>query len=365
MYWKSSKGQQKCRAAGQPAGCMERTEMEKVIGYVGSKDLMQISEPDVRALDVINIAFAGIENGCVVWGDRESCKAVGRLRRIHPEIKLLLSVGGWGADGFSQAARTQEGRERFARSSVQLMEKYGLDGIDIDWEYPGTALAGIEAGPDDRENFTLLLKAIRSRLNALRPDGMLSIAAGGDTYYTKLTDMQEAAKYLDYVQLMTYDLQGGFQKVTGHHTSLYTSPGNLIDACVDKAVRVFEAAGVPGEKLIIGAAFYSREWKGVKNVGTGLGIEAETVGGYGPDYGELTESFIKHHGFQRYWDEAAKAPYLFNGSEFISYEDKKSLACKVAYVKEKGLGGIMFWEHKCDSTGTLTEYIRSEMDRRE
>ena len=169
-------------------------------------------------------------------------------------------------------------------------------------------------------------------------------------------------RYLDYVQLMAYDLQGGFQKATGHHAALYFGSRNMSDACADKAVRLFMEAGVPAEKIVLGIPFYSRKWEDVKGGGTGLGQEALTVGGYGPDYGELEASYIGKNGFRRYWDEEAKAPYLFDGKTFISYEDPMSITEKVAYCREKRLYGIMYWEYKCDSAGVLTCFIREKMD---
>ena len=144
------------------------------------------------------------------------------------------------------------------------MKEYGLDGIDIDWEYPGTSLAGIASDRSDKENYTLLLAELRKTLDAYREGMLVTTAVGGDVYFALQTDMKEASRYLDYVQLMTYDLQGGFQKVTGHHAALYHSEGNLFDACVQKAVNGFVNAGVPMEKLILGVPFYSRKWDGVK-----------------------------------------------------------------------------------------------------
>lgn len=337
--------------------------MKRVIGYVNTRDLAEMREQDIRCLDVINIAFGQIQDGCAVWKAKGGQAGLERIRSIHPDIKILLSVGGWGADGFSQAAMTGEGREKLAESAAALTVEYGLDGIDIDWEYPGSSLAGIQSHHEDKRNFTLLLRTLREKLDAAGPGRMLTIAAGGDTYFTMQTDMGEVSRYVDYVQLMTYDLQGGFQKVTGHHAALYQGRSNLIDACVDKAVRVFREAGLPEEKMVVGVPFYSRAWKGVKNGGDGLGREARTTGGYGPDYGGLVKNYINRNGYCRYWDREARVPYLFDGSTFISYEDQESLAGKIAYIKEKGLGGIMFWEYQCDSTGTLVPFIRREIEK--
>ena len=338
-------------------------EMKRIIGYVNTADLNHMREEDVRALTVINIAFGLIRDGEVVWDAKDARDGIVSIRKSNPELKIVLSVGGWGADGFSQSARTKEGRERFAASALAIVKEYGLDGIDIDWEYPGTSLAGIASDRSDKENYTLLLAELRKTLDAYREGMLVTTAVGGDVYFALQTDMKEASRYLDYVQLMTYDLQGGFQKVTGHHAALYHSEGNLFDACVEKAVNGFANAGVPMEKLILGVPFYSRKWDGVKGAGcrNGLGMEAETVGGYGGDYGELKESWIGKRGFIRYWDEQAKVPYLFDGETFISYEDCESLGVKIAYLKEKGMGGIMFWEYKCDPSGELLSFIKKNM----
>lgn len=355
---------------------MSKEMRKKVIGYVGTRDLPTVREQDILSLDVINIAFAGLEDGRVVWpGCEESRDALRRIRRVHPAIKLVLSVGGWGADGFSQAAASQAGRERLAVSAAEIAEEYGLDGIDIDWEYPGTSIAGIAACREDKQNFTLLLRQLRETLDDAGPGRMLTIAAGGDTYFTLQTDIPEICRYLDYVMLMTYDLQGGFQTVTGHHAALYQGRNNLIDASVDKAVRVFGEAGLPAEKMVVGVPFYSRQWDRVKGGGDGLGQEAETIGHYGPDYGSLADyigladrgnpedDIQQHDAYRRYWDAEAGVPYLFDGSTFISYEDQQSLAGKIAYIRERDLLGIMFWEYRSDPTGTLIPFIRKEMDK--
>jgi len=341
---------------------MDEKKRGLVIGYVSTGDLASMDEEAVRCLDVINIAFGHLRDGEIVWKP-ENPACLARLRELNPALRIVLSVGGWSADGFSQAAMTEESRRRSAQSAADLTERYGLDGIDIDWEYPGMSVAGIASDPEDGEHFVAWLRELREALRAVRDDAMLTIAAGGDTYYTVHTDMRAASEYLDYVQLMTYDLQGGFQTVTGHHSALYPGRRNLFDACVDKCVRVFHEAGVPMEKLVIGSPFYSRKWEGLTGrYGAGLGEAASGTGGYGPDYGTLLRDFVGKNGFTRYWDDEAKAPWLFDGSTFITYEDEESIAAKVDYVKEKGLGGIMFWEYKCDPTKTLIPFIRRRMD---
>lgn len=249
-----------------------------------------------------------------------------------------------------------------AESAVRAVIEFPFDGIDLDWEYPCYGEAGIGASPEDRTNFTLLLAAIREALDKLGElDGrhyLLTIAAGADQYYIDGTEMDKAQKYLDLVQLMTYDMRGGFQVLTGHHTSLYTPTGDLFRISTDASVNLFVRAGVPKEKIVIGAAFYSRMWNQVPGRNRGLHQMAGSVGGYGPDFTALTAEYIGKNGFVRYWDEEARAPYLFNGSSFISYDDEESIRHKCDYVKASGLGGLMFWEFGCDRTRRLLNAIQ-------
>lgn len=338
--------------------------MGKLIGYVGTRHLKDMTAEDMGHLDVINIAFGNLREGQVEWNHPECKPVLKQIRTQNPEIKILLSIGGWGAGGFSEAAMMLEKRKRLAASAIDIVKEYDLDGIDIDWEYPCFRVAGIDGSKQDKENFTLLIEVIRAALDKTGGKNyMLTIAAGGGEYFTICTEMHKVQKYLDYVMLMTYDLKGGFLTYTGHHTSLYTNSRDLYPASADKAVEYFLRAGVPREKLVIGAAFYSRMWHDVPDIDHGLHQMAGTTGGYGPSYHNLVRDFINKNGYVRYWDDEAKAPYLFDGKTFISYDDEESLKEKAEYVREKGLYGIMYWEYCNDETHTLTGWLRKQLDK--
>lgn len=325
-----------------------------MIGYVETGKLPLLRDEDMKCLDVVNLAFGVVKNHAVIWDPQGHMDLLKHTKKVNPRLKLVLSVGGWGCGGFSEAAATGEGRDTLARTAVALVEQYQLDGLDIDWEYPCISISGIASSKEDKENFTLLLKRLRRELDTVTDRYCtLSIAAGADTYFIRCTQMKEVSGILDYVMLMTYDLRGGFSLQTGHHTNLYTGSGDLSMASTDYAVRLFEQAGVPAEKLVIGAAFYSRSWKGVPDRDHGFMQMAETIGDYGPVYSVLEEHYVNKNGYERHWDDEAKAPYLFNGSEFISYEDESSIRWKLNYVKEQNLAGIMFWEYSQDASHTL------------
>lgn len=326
------------------------------IGYVGDGYLDRFTEEDAKRLTHINIAFGHVEDGKVKIRHLKNMEHLARIRGYNPDLKIILSVGGWTIGGFSTAASTEAGCESFAQSALDAYNKFGLDGIDIDWEYPCYDSAGIDASPNDKQNFTTMIRMIREKL----PSGaIVSIAAGAGKYFIEGTEMDKVVQELDYVQLMTYDMCGG--KTTMHHTNLFASDSNK-RSNADAAVEIFRAAGVPLEKLVIGAAFYSREWKEVTcGDNNGLAQTTEDGAGFGPNFAQLRENYIDKNGYTRHWDDSAKAPYLFNGRHFITYDDEQSIALKCRYVKEKGILGIMYWEHSLDESRRLLGVINEEM----
>ncbi|MGL4108300.1 glycoside hydrolase family 18 protein [Clostridium sp. LP20] len=337
-----------------------------VIAYIRDGGLERLTKEEALKLTHINIAFGKINDKGELYTKIKNFHLLDKIRGYNPDIKFLISLGGWGNGGFSEAASTEENRKNFAKDAVAFMKEHKLDGLDVDWEYPCCSISGITSSPNDKENFTLLLKAMREELNKEGEKDnryyMLTIAAGADKYYLEFTNMGEVQKYLDYVMLMTYDLRGGFQVVTGHHTNLYSPEGDIFTISTDESVKMFEAAGVPSEKILIGAAFYSRQWNDVPNINNGYLQMAPGTGGFGADFTVLDRDFINKNGYVRYWDDVAKAPYLFNGSTFISYDDEESIKCKGEYVKENNLNGIMFWLYDADETSKLLNAVHESLN---
>ena len=270
-------------------------------------------------------------------------------------MKIVLSVGGWGADGFSDMAMTEEGRRNFAKSCLDAVEKYNLDGIDIDWEYPCNDAAGIGADPRDKENFTALLKTLREYLGEKR---IVSVAVGASQRCIADTQMDKVAEIVDYVQLMTYDMVDGTR--AGHHAALGATKGDKSGLNTRDTVEAYRRAGVPYEKIIIGAAFYGRHFEVTSFENHGL-LQPSGGGLPGPAYGEITPEYLRENNFQIYWDADAEANYLWNGKTLVSYESPKAVRLKCKYVKEKKLLGIMYWEHGNDPTRELLGAIADEI----
>ncbi|HZJ58019.1 MAG TPA: glycoside hydrolase family 18 protein [Clostridia bacterium] len=337
----------------------------KIIGYLADWADWTAEDVDAQKLTHINYAFATIDDGRVVAKvlDRRLGKLhiLKEIKAQNPHLKTLISVGGWGADGFSDAALTEESRELFADTAVKFMKDYGFDGVDIDWEYPCSSAAGIVSRPEDKENFTLMLEELRQQLDREgEQDGrhyLLTIAVGAGQYFIDGSEMGKIQKYLDFVNIMTYDYANGLDEHTGHHTHLFESkvtPGSSSD----KSVRLFMGQGIPASKLVLGVAFYGRAWSGVSGENNGLGMGGiPGAGGLDTSYTNLSSNLVDKNGFDRYWDEDAKAPYLYNGDIFISYDDEESIGHKVDYIKETGLGGVMFWEYSSDKSGALLKKL--------
>ena len=293
-------------------------------------------------------------------------EALNSLKKKNSELKILVSVGGWSwSGGFSDAALTAESRLKFAKSCAAFVDKYNLDGIDLDWEYPNQIGAGNTHRPKDVRNFTLMLKAVREQLNLMsEKEGkdkhyLLAIATGADKAYVKNTELGEIHKYIDFLNIMTYDFYNGLHKVNGHHSNFRPSAQPDLDMnSVVNAVDMHINAGFPAEQINLGIPFYGRIWKGVKSDGGQILFQnAETVG-MGIDYIHFYEN-INANGFTRFWDDTAKAPYLWNAEEktFISYEDEESIQYKIEYLKEKGLAGVMFWEYSADNDKVLLDAV--------
>jgi chitinase len=260
-------------------------------------------------------------------------------------------------------ALTAQSRRAFEDSVMEFLAQYDLDGLDIDWEYPGLPGAGHPCRAEDKQNFTALLQELRSRFDAeskrTRRRLYLTIAMGAGEDVIAHTEMRKVARYVDTVNLMTYDYyEAGSDPTTGHHAPLFADPADPKKASSDETVRAYEKAGVPAERILLGVPFYGRAWGDVADKDHGLFQPGKTVTGFNGQYDALAAN-LTGSGFTRYWDDAAKAPYLYNAEKhiFVSYEDPQSLAAKCKYVREHKLGGIMFWEYFGDPEEKLLETI--------
>jgi chitinase len=345
-----------------PEANSPHTEPKQLIAYLAAWADWDPETLDCSALTQLCFAFAHVREGQVAapaeaWAS-ERFGWVRRIKQRYPSLKVLISVGGWAAEGFSDAALDDGSRRAFADSALGFVEQHGFDGVDLDWEYPCSDMAGIRARPADKRNFTLLLEATRRALDSRYP---LTIAAGAQAFYLEGIEPRAVGELCDLVNLMTYDLYNGWAKVSGHHANLHASHADPSGDSGARAVEMFTSQGVPARKLVLGAAFYGRGLRGVTGSADGLMRPATPGSNFTVSYTELQRDYLSNPRFRRYWDEAAQAPWLYDGDSFISYEDAESLRAKARYVRERGLAGVMFWEYTQDTSGKLLSALASTL----
>lgn len=316
------------------------------------------------------------------------------LRQQNPNLKVLLSVGGWGARGFSGAAATKETRAVFIQSAKAIVAKYGLDGIDLDWEYPVNGAWGLVASqPADRDNFTALLKELRAAFGTRK---LVTIAVGANVESPKSwVDVKAIVPSLDYINLMTYDMAYGTQYF---NSNLYDSTQWPTVAAADKystdfVVNNYLAAGLKPSQMNLGIGFYGRVPKraiepGIDWTKPDAQKNPVTQPSFGPQQIALftslgfdltKDTYVKYNDivakllndpqkrFTEHWDDGAKVPWLSVQSAdgkalfALSYENPRSVAIKADYIKQKGLAGAMFWEYGADDHNQLAKQLATSL----
>ena len=342
------------------AGTDNSEEFLVMAYYAGNE--AGVGQFDVSGLTHIIFSFCYLEGNRMIIRENR-VPVVGKLVSLkdeNPGLRVLLALGGWGGcETCSEVFSSPKGRSEFAFSVKELLEEYGADGIDMDWEYP--AISGYPGHPDmpeDKQNFTLLVETLRE---VLGDEYEIGFAAGGfPRFFDNSVEWDRVMPVVDYVNIMTYDLVAGGPR-TGHHTPLYSTPGQSLS--VDYAVNYLDSLGVDRSKMVIGAAFYGRAWENVPDDNNGLYQSAtfqRTIA-----YRDIAD-WIAENEMVMDWDEIAHAPYAFSAENglFVTYDNPLSVRLKTSYAKYNGLAGIMFWQLGGDKpSGGLLEAIYRELDQ--
>ena len=292
-----------------------------VVAYVTSWSEVM---PDPQYMTHINYAFGHVNesfNGVKI-DNEERLRQIVDLRKQKPELKVLLSIGGWGSGRFSEMAANDEYRRAFAADCDRVVKEFALDGIDIDWEYPTSSMANISSSPDDTENFTLLMQDIRA---AIGNEKELTLATVASARYI---DFKAILPSVDFVNIMAYDMASAPK----HHSALYPS-GHSGDITSDGAVTAHLKAGVPPSKLVMGMPFYGRGGDGYPSF---------------QDYNKVGNTDTQ---YTEKWDEVAQVPYLADKNDTLvfGFENPRSLAIKCQYILDKDLLGGMYWDYSGDN----------------
>ena len=304
-----------------------------VVAYVTSwSDVI----PDPFCMTHINYAFGHVNDTFdgVRVDNPQRLKDMVALKKVNPDLKVMLSVGGWGSGRFSEMAMDRKLRRSFADDCLRVVKEFGLDGIDIDWEYPTSPAAGISYSPEDTGNFTMLMKDLRQ---VLGDSLLLTFASAASAEYVDFTAVEP---YVDFVNIMAYDMA----TAPKHHSALYESEisGGMTS---DKAARAHLAAGMPAHKLVLGMPFYGR----------GSGRYADFN-----DFKDIKKDIEAYE----IWDEKAQVPYIADtdGTLIVGYDNPRSLKIKCGYIKANGLRGAMYWDYDGDDAdGTLRKTVAREI----
>ena len=351
----------------QPVTSNKRVIIGYVPGFRGDLDEKTIN---AKKLTHINYAFVDVKDS-MAWltniaTDTVNFRKLNYLKKDNPELKIMISIGGWSwSENFSDAVLTEHSRKKFAASSAAICEQYNLDGVDIDWEYPGLKGEDNVFRAEDRENFPLMFKAIREELDALsKKTGKtyhVSTAIPCFQGFIDINDIGKAAEYMDYVNVMAYDYYVSGD-IVGHHSNLYPSGNNNDGDSGDKAFKAYTKVGVPASKLVLGIPFYGRSWilKTTDNRGIDRARDSTLRGG---GYTFIKDSMMIKPGFVRYWDEKAKSPYLWNEQlkQLVVYDDEESVQLKCEYVRDNNMGGIMFWQYASDPKEYLLDAVNKHL----
>lgn len=344
------------------AGVCVLGQRPAVIGYY-SGDGSDIFGREIGKLTHVIWCFLDLQGDSLAPLDKSQEKVIRKLngfKRVNPSLKVLLSLGGWGGCATCpEVFGREEGRRKFARSVGALLKRSWTDGIDLDWEYPAVqGPPGHSFGPDDRRNFTLLVRALREELGEAYE---ISFAVGGtQECMEKGFEWDSIMPVVDRVHIMSYDLVHGYSKTTGHHAPLFSTKGQT--ASGDAAVQWLATNRVPKDKIVLGSAFYSRVFKVKDDKANGL----QRVGTFEHlvPWSAIDTTITAERGWTWFHDPQAKASYAFNAGthEFLTGDDVASVKAKVAYVQQQGLAGIMFWQLRDDHhTGGLLDVIDKAM----
>ena len=329
--------------------------------YTGTFNSRPVDDILLDTVDIINFSFVDPNADGTITISQDYVTKLNKFKEqaFEKGVRIIMTVSGThdDANDLATISSNDETRAIFVASIIELIEKYGFAGVDIDWEYPN----------DSGAKFTTLMTDIYNGVKAYDKELLVTSAIPAGPFSYSKYGLKNSSKYLDYINMMSYDM--GCEQMY-HHAALYKSSMTYSGCSVDESVTVFKNLGVPLDKIIIGAAFYGRKTEVTSfNYNSSSGTASGTVnknGTVGASLGYTTiyNNYINNNANAKvYWDNTAKASYIYdsNAKLFITFESEKSLEEKCKYVASKGVKGIMWWDYGSDATGNLIQEMNKNL----
>ncbi|KAK0085497.1 hypothetical protein PV325_005030 [Microctonus aethiopoides] len=342
---------------------------KKIVCYFGS---WSVYRPGKGQFDINNIdpslcthliySFVGIKGNNIInldpWQDlpdnygKNGFGRFNKLREKNPSLKTIIAIGGWneGSKNYSEMAKTAKGREEFSTNAVEFVKKYNFNGFDLDWEYPARRGGALE----DKKNFIELLKVMRKDFD--KYNLTISAAVSATKSSASLSYIiSELNKYLDFINIMAYDLHGSWEQQTGINAPLDYAPGDNEELNVKAIVQYWLSQGCSKEKLILGMPLYGRSFtlKNAEFHGVGAptkrpgkkGVYTKELGMLG--YNEICEG-LKEKLWTVHYDKQRRVPYAYNDLQWVGYDNVESIKEKAELINDLNLGGAMVWSIDTD-----------------
>ena len=313
--------------------CFQILLSQRVVGYLPDwvSGNLSISNIDYSVVTHVNHAFA--------WPD-QSGNIMSYSNMFNPIIsqtvhtngaKILLSLGGWGNDvGFRVVAASPDLRSTFINNLLDVMDTYGYDGVDMDWEHP--------TSNDDRQNLNFLISEMDSTFNAHDPDLLITMAVPVSNWSGQWYDFSFLRFYIDFFNAMTYDIHGSWSSHAGHNSPLYSSPVGDPDGSVETGINyLVYTRGIPANQVNLGLPFWGKKYNASD---INMSFSGDVVDKFYPEIINLIDN-----GWTYEWDSVARCPYLRNDeqSKIITFDDEESIKYKCEFAHDRSLGGVMIW----------------------
>jgi len=315
-----------------------------------------------ETLDIINTAFITATDDASLIGTTYLANVE---TYIMPKAKIhgnwvIMSIAP--ESSWSVIAASPSLVNTFANHIVEAINTYGFDGVDIDWETPTSG---------ETTRFTELMRVVSTKVKENNPNHLVTAAIAGGMWQPPQYDLIHSQQYMDYINMMTYGMtssngyyQNALYKDTTFDHATFKVGKTLTSCSIEESIAIYhDTFNIPYSKIIVGVAFY-----GMKQVKS-YNQATQTWSSWSADgsvyYAYIVNNYLGSSNYTRYYDASAGVPYIVknDGTEFVSYDDPRSIADKSEYILERDLGGMMYWENGADTTGTLLNAMRLGLNK--